>query len=181
MIRLLYLCCLTWLIAGPAAAQMVPPQARPASTPSANPEDIASVEAIVAALYDVISGDQGQQRDWDRFRSLFAPDAYLAVINPDAPAGLVRMTPEGYIDRSGERLVRIGFTEKEIAARRDRFGHIAHVFTTYEGYTAESGDAPAVRGINSVQLYNDGTRWWILAVLWQAETEELKLPSSYLE
>ena len=41
----------------------------------ANPADVASIDAIMKAVYDVISGDAGQKRDWDRFRSLFYKDA----------------------------------------------------------------------------------------------------------
>lgn len=163
MIRLLLLCVAFSL---PALAQ-----------PAADPQDVASPQAIVAALYDVISGGVDEERDWDRFRSLYAPGARLAAIGTD---GLRQMTPEEYIERSGPVLLRIGFREGEIAAKSETFGGLVHVFTTYEGYTAESGDEPAVRGINSVQLYQAGGRWWIWSVLWQAETDTLKLPKTYL-
>ena len=51
-----------WL--GPAA------WAQPSTGPRAS--DTTSPDAIIAALYDVISGPAGQARDWDRFRGLFA-------------------------------------------------------------------------------------------------------------
>ncbi len=62
-------------IAAPMNAQQTPAPAPAAPAP--NPADVASVDAIVAALYDVISGPAGQARDWDRFRSLFHPSARL--------------------------------------------------------------------------------------------------------
>ena len=43
----------------------------------ANPKDVSSPEAIVAAVYDVISGPAGQKRNWDRMRILFVPDARM--------------------------------------------------------------------------------------------------------
>ncbi len=65
------------LVAFPLAAQQ-PANARPPSVdstprPTAKPSDVESVDAILKALYDVISGPAGQKRDWDRFRSLFLP------------------------------------------------------------------------------------------------------------
>src|SRR5688572_18845337 len=50
------------------ATQSQSPAAAP--IPAANPADVASIDAIVAALYDVISGPAGKKRDWDRMRSL---------------------------------------------------------------------------------------------------------------
>ena len=41
--------------------------------PVAKPADVSSPEAILNACYSVISGPQGQPRDWDRMRSLFIP------------------------------------------------------------------------------------------------------------
>ncbi len=142
--------------------------------------DSASIDAIVTALYDVISGPAGQPRDWDRFRSLFAPSARLMAISEAAEGGLVVMSPEDYVRQSGPRLVEAGFRETEIAREVDRFGGIVQIFSTYAGFTEDSGDNPAVRGINSIQLYHDGTRWWLLSVLWQAEGAGLALPSNYL-
>lgn len=151
----------------------------------ANPQyaaDVASEDAIIAALYASISGGVNEARDWDRFRHLFHPSALLIPTGqpPEGPAVARAMTPQGYIDRSGPLLLSIGFREREIARHTDHFGRIAQVFSTYEGHTAESGDQPALRGINSIQLFNDGTRWWILTIYWQAEDARTPLPAQYL-
>ena len=61
----------------PAPARPVGSIASRADWPKAKPEDVTSPEAIVAAVYSVISGGKGQERDWDRMRSLFVPDARL--------------------------------------------------------------------------------------------------------
>jgi hypothetical protein len=165
----------------PQRAQDAPAAAR--ATPPAAAADVASVDAIVAALYDAISGPPGQARNWDRLRSLFAPSARMLPIarRPDGTFAPLVLTPDDYVARSGERLTRDGFTEREIARRAEQFGNLVHVWSTYDGrFTAPGVTAPPVRGINSLQLMNDGTRWWILSLSWQAESADLKLPSKYL-
>jgi hypothetical protein len=161
------------------AAPASPPAA--AAAPAARPEDVATPEAIVAALYDVISGPKGKARDWDRFRSLFAPEARMIPLGkrPDGSFGHRSLTPEDYISRSEKMLVEEGFREREVARVAEQFGPLVHVFSTYEAL--REGDAkPFVRGINSIQLMHDGKRWWLVTVAWTAETPEQPLPAKYL-
>ncbi len=168
------------LILAPSVGAQTPPASPPVST--AAPADVAAPEAIVAALYDVISGDAGVARDWDRFRSLFHPAARLmpSGLNREG-VGVVRsVTPDEYITRSEPFLVGEGFHEREIARRSERFGRIVHVWTTYESLHSLSDPQPFARGINSVQLFHDGTRWWILSVYWQGETPATPIPAEYL-
>jgi len=171
-------------LAGPAAAQTPAPApaAGAASAPSPAPADVASPEAIVAALYDVISGDAGVARDWDRFRSLFHPTARLmpSGVNREGVAVARSITPEEYITRSGPLLVGQGFHEREIARRAERFGGVVHVWSTYESLHSLSDAAPFARGINSIQLFHDGSRWWVLTVYWQGETPDAPIPAEYL-
>lgn len=173
------------LVAGAApslAAQTPPaPPAHPVvhSTPPADPADVESIDAIIAALYDVISGPAGEARDWNRMRSLFIPGGRL-IPTGMAPGGAMRMRlmeVNDYIATSGPALERVGFTEREIARRTEQFGHIAHVFSTYEGRMET--EPTVIRGINSIQLLNDGTRWWVISVYWEAETPENPLPERY--
>jgi hypothetical protein len=154
--------------------------AQPATGPRA--ADTVSSEAIVAALYDVISGPAGQARDWDRFRGLFAIGARLLPASPrkdgSAPAAL---SPDDYVTRSNDRLVKDGFFEREVARREEAFGTIMHVFSTYESRRAASDEKPFARGINSIQLMQHGGRWWIVTVMWDQERPDNPLPSKYLE
>ena len=163
-----------------ASAQTPPPAPASTSNP-AYASDVASMDAIVAALYASISGDAGVARDWDRFRNLFHPSARLMPTVTDAQGqGTLRpLTPQDYVDRAGPSLVRDGFHEQEIARRTDRYGRIAHLFSTYEARRAATDPRPFMRGINSIQLFDDGTRWWIVSVYWQAETPALPLPADY--
>lgn len=167
-----------------ASAQTPPPTPTPvpaAAAPAANPADVATMDAIVASLYNVISGPAGA-RDWNRFRSLFAPGARL-IANGIRPTGEVVtrvMTPDDYAARNGPFFEKNGFVEREISRRTERFGMIAHLFSTYESRHAAEDAKPFARGINSIQLLNDGKRWWIMTVFWQAEDEKNPLPAEYL-
>lgn len=155
-----------------------------AAAPVAKAGDVATVDSIVEALYDVISGGPGVQRDWDRFRSLFHPDARLIPTGRDPGTGMTNaraFTPGDYIKRSEPFMMQNGFFEKEVARRSEQYGNIVHIFSTYEGRNKESDEKPFIRGINSIQLLNDGKRWWIVTVYWQGETPETPLPTKYLK
>lgn len=145
-------------------------------------DDVATLDGIIAALYDVISGPAGQARDFDRLRSLFTPDARMGPVGarPDGSYAARIGGVADYIARSGPLLVQKGFFETEVARRTEQFGQLAHVFTTYEARFGAADGAPAMRGVNSIQLYHDGKRWWIMSVIWRAEDDKLRLPERYL-
>jgi hypothetical protein len=149
-----------------------------------DPRDVESIDAIIAAAYDVISGPAGQRRDWNRERSLFYPAARVIPTASVPGRNDVDLEPQmldvqGYIARA-EALLQKGFYETEISRRTEQFGRIAHVWSTYESRHQPSDPLPFMRGINSFQLFNDGKRWWILSVYWQHETEEHAIPEKYL-
>lgn len=162
----------------PAAGQATDKPAAPA----AKPADVASMDSIVAALYDVISGPAGK-RDWDRMRSLFVPYGRLIPVGKRANGemGNRAMSVDDYIAGSAKFLEDNGFYEREIARRTERFGNIAHIFSTYESKHKADDPKPFARGINSIQVMNDGKRWWIVTVFWQGESADNPLPEKYLK
>src|SRR3954453_10598795 len=156
--------------------------------PEANPADVESIDAIIIAAYDVISGPAGKERDWDRERSLFWPGARLIPTSRGAgsTAAGADLAPQlldvdGYISRSSPFFEQTGFYEQEIARRTEQFGQIAHVWSTYESRHSLQDAQPFMRGINSIQLFFDTRRWWILSLFWQHETGVDPLPREYLE
>lgn len=156
-----------------------------AKFPPANPADVASIDAIIAAAYDVISGPPGKKRDWNRERSLFIPGARLIPTAKVAGRNDVDLAPqildvEAYIARVELLFADKGFYEKEIARRVEQFGQIAHVWSTYESRYAQDDPEPFMRGINSIQLFNDGKRWWIVTIYWQHEGALYPIPETYL-
>jgi hypothetical protein len=152
------------------------------TAPAARPADVSSADAIIGALYDVISGPAGQARDWDRLRSLFIPDARLIYVRPsrDSAAAARVMTPDGYITSSGRMLEQRGFFEREISQISETFGGVAHRFSTYESRARADDPTPFARGINSIQLLNDGRRWWVVTIYWDSERPGNPIPAKYL-
>lgn len=153
------------------------------ATPAANPADVASIDSIIAAVYDVISGPAGKKRDWDRMRSLFVPGARLIPTGARPTGGYCSrvLTVDEYIERAGGFFDKEGFYERELARQTEQFGQIAHAFSTYDSKHAPEDAKPFQRGINSIQLMNDGKRWWIVTIFWQGEDEKSPLPEKYLK
>jgi hypothetical protein len=148
--------------------------------PPARTADVGSIDSIITTLYAVISGPVGQPRQWDRFRSLMHPDARLIPTACDT-AGACRlriMTPAEYQARADSFLVATGFTERELHRRTERYGAIAHAFSSYASFR-DTEPTPFARGINSIQLFWDGSRWWVMSIFWDAERPSNPLPPAF--
>jgi hypothetical protein len=157
-------------------------RAQQAPAPAASPADVASPDAIVAAVYDVISGPAGEKRNWDRMRSLFAPGARLMPVgrNPQGQVVMRTLSVEEYVTGVGPRLEEMGFFERELGKVEERYGGIVHRFSSYDSRRKQDDPQPFARGVNSFQLMNDGSRWWIVTIFWQAETPDHPIPPRYL-
>lgn len=158
-------------------------QAAPVPAPAANPADVASPNAILAATYDVISGPATKKRDWDRFRSLFVPGARLIPTRPNKTGGgynIEVITPDEYATLADAYFQKNGFVEREIARKAERYGNIMQIFSTYESRHDAGDPQPFARGINSFQLFYDGTRWWVVTIYWQEESPDNPLPKEFL-
>ena len=147
-----------------------------------NLKDVESVDVIINSLYNVISGPAGQKRNWDRMRTLFIAEGKLMATSKrqDGTMGKRVMTVEDYIATSGPFLEKDGFFEMETGRKTEQYGSVVHVFSTYESKRKAEDEKPFMRGINSIQLWNDGKRWWIVSVFWQAETPDNPIPEKYL-
>ncbi len=174
---------LAMLIGAMVAAAPTPSSAQQPPAPPADPADVESIDAITAALYDVISGDAGVARDWDRFLSLFVPGATLSPVGRPPGESTYRrrvITPGEYAGGIGESLETNGFHEVEIHRVTEQYGVIAHAFSTYESRRSASDPEPFARGINSIQLMNDGSRWWVVSIFWLGEGPGHPIPAKYL-
>lgn len=159
--------------AGPLAAQ--------------NPADVASPEAIVRATYDAISRAPGAPFQWERFRSLFLPEARL-IPNTEQTGGRFTVhTVDSFVAWIDDAWKRVGiggpqdrgFAESHVAGVTEQFGDVAHVFSTYEKHIW--GDTNVIgRGINSIQLVRKDGRWWISSIAWDEETGGGPVPAKYL-
>lgn len=182
----------------PTSAQIKTPAPKPLASdisdhkewPAAkNATDVDTVEHLVAALYDVISGPAGKPRDWDRFRSLFIPSGRMGVIRPDTPAkddkparvsDVILLTPDIYVERDDPYFKTEGFFERSIANRIETFGNLTSVWSTYESRHDPKDAKPFARGINSIQVVHAQGRYWVASILWDDEHEGLVLPEKYL-
>jgi len=181
MIGIMILC--AGCLFGPASPVPALGQAPSGEWPTTDPTDVESMDSIIEALYDVISGPPGR-RDWDRMRSLHIPEARLIPTfrSPEGPEGEVGYragSVDDYIKQNGAWLEDNGFFETEVSRVTERFGTIAHAFSTYESRRTAQDAQPFQRGINSIQLLHDGQRWWIVTIFWHPETEASPIPARY--
>jgi hypothetical protein len=132
-------------------------------------EEVSSPREIIDAAYRLISGRTGEARDWDRWRKLHAPGARLIPIerNHDGASFANVMSAEEFIASRSRFFAQQSFFEWETAREERQFGALTQVWSSYEA--AEEPGGPTIRrGVNSFQLWNDGTRWWIVSVAWDA-------------
>jgi hypothetical protein len=150
-------------------------------TVAARPEDVTSIDAIIAAFYDVISGPAGQPRQWSRDRSLYIPGVRFVSTgyDPQDRRTVSVMDHQQFVDATDSGFVARGFYETEIHRVTHRVNDIVHVFSTYEMRTAPDGPVFG-RGVNSIELYWDGTRWWIAGAVWIDEAPGHPIPADLL-
>lgn len=146
----------------------------------AQDQEIDPIDTTIQVLYEVISGPAGEDRDWDRMRNLFAKDAQL-IPSGNTPEGTKfrRLSIDDYIKLVGPELVEGGFFENEINRETEVYGSLAHVWSTYESRKKEDDKKPMARGINSIQLFNNGNRWFIMSVYWLSEDKDTPIPDEY--
>jgi hypothetical protein len=147
--------------------------------PSPRAEDVKSLDNILLAIYDVISGPAGD-RDWKRFRALFVPQARFtkAAKAPDGSVAVNLLGVDDFVTIAGDLLKKDPFYENAIVNRAQSYGNMAQVFSSYESRRAP-GAKPFERGINSIQVINDGKRWWVLSILWDEERPDNPLPPEF--
>ena len=148
--------------------------------PKAKAADVDSIDHILGALYDVISGPAHEPRDWVRMRSLFVPDARLIPVRASGnSADVVQLSIDAYIARASAAMEEQGFFEHSIHNEILEFGDMVDVFSTYESRHALADAAPFARGINSIQLLKDGNRYWIVNIYWDAERPDSNIPAKH--
>jgi hypothetical protein len=148
---------------------------------AAKPEDVSSIEAIVTASYETISGGIGVPRQWGRERTLNDVHARFVAAEVDPKTGQTRVwstSDQEFADQTDESMVKDGFTEQELGHVIHRYGNVASVLSSYEGKSQRTGKAD--RGVNIFELYNDGKRWWILSIVWDSERAGNPIPAELL-
>jgi 3',5'-cyclic AMP phosphodiesterase CpdA len=144
------------------------------------PEDVTTLDGIIKAFYETICGPKGQPRQWARDRTLYIPDTrFVSMEIRDGKPHAEIMDHQTYVDRTNDFFVREGFFEQEIHRVTKSFGNVTHVFSTYEMRQAFGGPVTG-RGVNSIQLFYDGSRWWIISAAWDDERPDNPIPKEFL-
>lgn len=144
------------------------------------PADVESLDGIIRAFYEVVSTPAGGSPDQKRDASLHAPGAQIRLSRPKPDVGphvLVLTLDELYGQFGGPR--QEALFEREVHRVTQRFGSIAHVWSTYVTSSTPNGP-PIDRGISSIQLYFDGVRWWITGWSDEGERPGNPIPSEFV-
>ncbi len=146
----------------------------------ANTADVATLNGILKALYDVISGPAGP-RNWDRFQSLYLPGAKMGTVvrRPSGEAVHRSFTPADYQKNNGPFFLQEGFFEEELGREVKEYGNLAHVQSAYQ-YRHSQGGKIEKRGINYITLVRAEDRWWISEIVWQEEGKDNPIPAGMI-
>lgn len=162
----------------PAAASDNPLGTRAACGPAATHRDAQSLESLAGALYAVVSGPAGKPKDWARLERLFAPGGIVTVTRHGAQGFEASVqTPRQFAELNDRIFGQRAFYETEIRRQIVRYGHIAHIYSSYEARD-EPHLAPRARGVNSFQAMHDGSGWCILSLTWDGETPQHPIPAA---
>lgn len=165
--------------AQPSQAPMLSAADLAAKVPAPKPDDVKSIDAIVRAAYEAISGPAGP-RDWNRFRSLFIPQGRFTQVGKkdDGSIFVISWSVDEFVHDATGFFAKDAFYENGIVNQPNSYGNMTQVFSSYESRNAP-GEKAFQRGINSFQVLNDGKRWWIISIFWDSERPDNPLPAKF--
>lgn len=144
--------------------------------------NVQSIDSIVKSIYAVISGQKGEPRDWEMMRHLFHPEANMVInyVSEEGQPQITFLSPEEYIETFAQRMESRDLLEREAQRETERFGNMVHVLSTFETFMKKEDPEPFKQGISSIQLFNDGDRWWVVNMYWKNADPETPIPAEYL-
>jgi hypothetical protein len=133
-------------------------------------------EGIPSALDAAITGPADKDRA--SMRALLIPEARMTVVSigADGAPSYRLETLDGWIARVQAR-GRAVLEEKQLKFHIERYGNIAHLWSSY---TLQSDGKQVARGINSIQAFKEAGGWRIASIMLQAESVTAPLPEEYL-
>lgn len=147
-----------------------------------HPEEVKSIDKIVSSIFAIVSGEKGEEGDWELMRSVFHPKARLMTGYQDEAGNkeIKIFSVEEYITTFRDNFYNMTFYERDVKNKIERFDNLVHVLSTYRAFRTKEMKRPVKTGVASIQLYHDGERWWVLSMYWKNGTEEMQVPSAYL-
>jgi len=138
----------------------------------------ATLPELLKAVDEAVSGPGNKDRTC--LRQILTPDARLIPVGKgqDGKWAPHVLTVDDYVTRVAKRGDKV-FYERQVKYSVEQYGHIAHLWSTYEVRDTPDGKAE-IRGINSMQAVYDGAQWRLIEILWQAETPDEPIPAKYL-
>jgi uncharacterized protein (TIGR02246 family) len=148
--------------------------------PAQRADDLTTIDGLMRAYYDVISGPAGTAPDQKRDESLHLPGARVGMSRATADGGsaIDMTTLAGFYEKFGG-VRKEPFYEWELHRGTRQFGNVAHLWSTHAIGAAPGGPIQR-RGVTSLQLYFDGTRWWITSWITDEETASRPIPAEFL-
>ncbi|WHI46242.1 hypothetical protein ACJJIW_13115 [Microbulbifer sp. JMSA004] len=144
-------------------------------------KDKLKIQKVIDELYSGISGPAGFKRDWKRQESLFTSDAKMirTFVDSNGMPQSTILTVQEYPENFENLIAGRPFYEIEIHNIIERFGNIAHAFSIYEAWSDKERTQFIKRGVNSIQLLNDGESWKVVHMIWDDERSGLTMDSKY--
>ncbi len=144
-------------------------------------DNVSTLDGIIKAYYDVVTVKKGEKASYERDSLLHWPNVNVGWggTNKSGKTTFHYVSLKEYHRLSDPVLERDGFDEREISRKVEKFGSIYHVWSTYE--SRNTADGPVIeRGINSIELFYDGARFWILGWFYDGERKNNPIPAEYL-
>lgn len=144
-------------------------------------DDVSTLDGIIKAYYANTTVKKGQLPSYKRDSLLHFPGARVGgvTVSEKGKIEMKTMSLKEFHDRYDREMMTTGYEEHEIARKVVKFGAVYHVWSTYE--TRYVAGSPLIgRGIDSIQLFYDGIRFWILAWFYDDERKGNPLPKAYL-
>ena len=126
-------------------------------------DDVSTLDGILKAYYDVVTVKKGEKVSYERDSLLHVAGVRVAAIGQDQNGKtLLQYTSlKQFHKESDPYIEKNGFIETEINRKVENVHNLWHVWSTYESRNVAGG--PVIeRGTNSIELYFDGKRFWIL-------------------
>ena len=165
--------------ATPASTGTGPAKGPSVATVDPRPEDVGSVDGVMQAFYEVTNVAPGAPRQWARDRTLYVPWIRFVALGPGATGPKVAVMTHDEFVAASDPMMANGFVEREIHRVTRRYGDMVHVDSTYE-ILPGPGSPVRGRGVNSLDMYFDGKRWWVASVVWQSEDASHPIPPELL-